>query len=327
MRALLLDAPGGPETLRVGEADEPVPGPGRVLIRVHACGLNPVDWKVASGGNPDWSWPHILGLDVAGTVEALGEGVTGVAPGQRVALHHDLRRPGGMAELVVVDPVALAPIPDAVSFQDAAALPCAGMTGYQALTRRLHLHAGQSLLVTGIGGVGGYAVQVAARLGVHVIVTASAAKHAEALALGAEHVIDYAGGDVVARVRELTDGRGVDAVLDTVSAASATANLGALAFNGGLAFTNGRPDLTSVPEFTTAPSVHEISLGAAYSSGGPEARADLSAMLGELMALVAEGSLSARIADTLNLGEVPQGYARIKNGHMTGKLVMVDPWA
>lgn len=327
MRALLLDAPGNPETLRVGQVSEPVAGPGRVLVRVHACGLNPVDWKVASGGNPDWVWPHIPGLDVAGVVEAVGEGVTDVQVGRRVALHHDLRRPGGMAELVVVDPVALAPVPDGVSFEAAAALPCAGMTGYQALTRRLHLHAGQSLLMTGLGGVGGYAVQVAAHLDAHVIVTASEAKRAEALALGAEHLIDYRDGDVVARVREFTGGRGVDAVLDTVSAASATDNLGALAFNGGLAFINGRPDLTSVPEFTVSPSIHEVSLGAAYSNGDEGSRADLSAMLGELMGLVAAGALDPRIVGTLALDEVPAGCARLKDGHLGGKLVMVDPAA
>ncbi|WP_180272230.1 alcohol dehydrogenase catalytic domain-containing protein [Actinomyces ruminis] len=122
MTALLLDRPAGPDELaaamRLGRLPVPEPGPGQVRLRVEACGLNPVDWKVARGGNPAWARPHILGLDVAGVVDALGPGVAApaedgapalrpdLAVGDRVALHHDLRRPGGLAQYVVVDALA-----------------------------------------------------------------------------------------------------------------------------------------------------------------------------------------------------------------------------
>ncbi|CED90685.1 alcohol dehydrogenase catalytic domain-containing protein [Actinomyces succiniciruminis] len=125
MTALLLDRPTGPADLasamRIGATPVPEPGKGQLRLRVETCSLNPVDWKVARGGNPAWTWPHVLGLDVAGTIDALGPGVTtpaedgasalrpDLAVGDRVAAHHDLRRPGGLAQYVVVDARALAP--------------------------------------------------------------------------------------------------------------------------------------------------------------------------------------------------------------------------
>lgn len=342
MTALLLDRPAGPDELvaamRLGQLPIPEPGPGQVRLRVEACGLNPVDWKVARGGHPAWSWPHILGLDVAGTIDALGPGVAeprcgapalrpDLAVGDRVALHHDLRRPGGLAQFVVVDALALAHVPDAVPTTDAAALPCAGMTAYHALTRRLRLAAGQTILITaGAGGVGGYAIQIARSLGARVIATASTTKAEAVRALGADEVIDYraAGGPeaVAAAARALTpEGRGLDAVLDTLDPASATANLGALAFNGRLAFIGGRPDLLAVPGFTVSPSIHEVSLGAAYSAGTARDRADLAIMLAELLELAAFGRLDARVAEVVPLDAVPAAYARLAQGHQAGKLV------
>ncbi|WP_147680101.1 zinc-binding dehydrogenase [Actinomyces ruminicola] len=343
MTALLLDRPAGPDELsaamRLGRLPFPEPGPGQVRLRVEACSLNPVDWKVARGGNPAWTWPHVLGLDVAGTVDALGPGVAtpaedgatalrpDLAVGDTVALHHDLRRPGGLAQYVVVDALALAHLPDAVSATDAAALPCAGMTAYHALTRRVRLAAGQTILITaGAGGVGGYAVQIAHHLGARVIATAPPDKVRAVRALGADEVIDYrAAGDpdaVAAAARALTpQGRGVDAVLDTLDGASATANLGALAFNGALAFIGGRPDLSAMPGFTISPSIHEVSLGAAYSAGTARDRADLATMLTEMLELVAAGRLDARVAETVPLDAVPAAYAQLARGHQAGKLV------
>ncbi len=212
MTALLLDRPAGPADLasamRVGEVSVPESGVGQVRLRVEACGLNPVDWKVARG-SAAWSWPHILGLDVAGTIDVIGPGVTtpaddgtsalrpDLAVGDRVALYHDLRRPGGLAQYTVVDALAVAHVPAAVTAVEAAALPSAGMTAYQALVRRLRLAAEQTVLITaGAGGVGGYAIQIAKGLGARVIATASTTKLEAVRALGADEVIDYrvAGG-------------------------------------------------------------------------------------------------------------------------------------
>ncbi|MDR1188233.1 MAG: zinc-binding dehydrogenase, partial [Bifidobacteriaceae bacterium] len=284
MAALLLDRPGAPSGLRSGQAPVPAPGPGQVLVRVEAGGLNPVDYKIAAGGMPEWSWPHILGADVVGRVESVGEGVGRPVPGDRIAYHGDLRTPGGFADFAITTADTVALVPSGVDAVTAAALPCAAMTAHQAVSRRLHVRAGQTVLVTaGAGGVGGFAVQLAARVGARVIATASAANADHVRHLGAETVLDYRSQDIPERVRRLTDGRGVDAVVDAVSPVSATSLLPVLAFGGGIAAVAGRPDLRTVPSFTTAPSVHEIALGAAHSHGDAAARADLATMLGELL--------------------------------------------
>ncbi|WP_315500951.1 zinc-binding dehydrogenase [Actinomyces radicidentis] len=334
--ALLLDRPAQPaelaDALRLGQAPVVEPGAGQVRLRVAAVGLNPVDWKVARAGSDAWTWPHVLGLDVAGTVDAVGPGVSearpDLEPGQRVALHHDLRAPGGLQETVVVDALAVAHVPDAVSLADAAALPCAGMTAYQALVR---LHAGeeQTVLITaGAGGVGGYAVQLARLMGARVIATASPEKADSVRALGADEVLDYralGSPEAVARAaRALTpDVRGVDGVLDVLSSESATANLGALAFNGGLAYVGGRPDLSAVPGFTVSPSLHEVSLGAAYSAGTSRDRLVLAVMLTSLLGMVESGDLDPRVTTRVALADVPAAYEALASGHAMGKTVAV----
>ncbi|MEV1009443.1 zinc-binding dehydrogenase [Streptomyces sp. NPDC049881] len=322
MRALVLDRPGSPDTLRLADLPVPEAGPGQVRVRVEACGLNPVDYQIAGGGHPQWEWPHVLGLDVAGTVDAVGEGVTQVRVGQRVAFHGDLRRPGGFAEFAVADADVLAPLPDDLDAVTAAALPCAGMAAYQAVFRRLHVTAGRTVLVTGgAGGVGGFAVQLAAGVGARVIATSSAGNAAYVRQLGAHDVVDYQQQDVAARVRELTGGRGVDAVVDTVGPDSAAAHLGLLVHGGGLVAVSGRPERNTVAPFTTAPSLHEIALGSAYSHGDEQARADLAAMLGALFTMVTEKRLAPMTSRTVALEEVPSSLAELATRHARGKTV------
>src|SRR4051794_12288596 len=125
MKALVLDRPGPPETLRLAEMPTPEPGPGEMRIRVHAVGLNPVDYKLAAWGPAAWTYPHILGLDVAGVVDALGPQVTGWSPGDAVYYHGNLAKHGGYAEETVVPAHVVAPLPRGLSFAQAAALPCA----------------------------------------------------------------------------------------------------------------------------------------------------------------------------------------------------------
>lgn len=290
MRALLLPAAGQFDALQVGEAPRPQPGPGQVLIAVHAAGLNPVEYKVAGGdGIPTWGWPHILGQDCAGVIAELGEGVSGFAVGDRVACHGDLGREGSFAEYVVDDADVITRIPDGVDDVAAAALPCAGMTAYQAIVHRLHVEAGQTVLVTaGAGGVGGYAIQLARIAGARVLATASA-ENAD-------------------RLRTL----GTD---------SATTNLGLLVHGGGIVTIDGRPDITTIPELTTAPSVHEVALGAAYQWGDAAARRRLSTDLAALLELVAAGRLDPMVTRTVGLDEIPAALHDLEGRHVTGKIV------
>jgi len=161
MKAVLLDAPGPPSSLRIGELPDPVPSAEEVLVRVHAAALNPVDYKVAAIGSELWSYPHVLGVDVAGVIEQVGGKIDGWRPGDRVFYHATWRRPGAYAELNTVPSHTIARIPASISYVDAAAIPCAGLTAYSALHRRLYCKSGDIVLVhSGSGGVGGFAIQL-----------------------------------------------------------------------------------------------------------------------------------------------------------------------
>lgn len=324
MRALLLDRPGPPSSLRVGEAAWPVPGEGEVLVRVEAVGLNPVDYQLAAGGHPLWTYPHIPGLDVAGVVHDAGAKPDPRLPvGTRVAWHQDLRCAGGLAEYVTCPAEVLAVVPPAVSTIVAASLPCAGMTAYQAVVRRLGAQRGQYALVQGAsGGVGGFAVQLLAAAGARVIATASPPNHDYVRGLGAEKVLDYRQADLGAALRAATGERGFDAVVDAVSQASAEQGLLLLRHAGGLAAVAGRPSLDTVQPFGIAPSLHEIALGAAYTHGDAGNRADLELMLTELLRLVAEGTLTPLPIETVRLEDAPEALERLAGRHVRGKIVV-----
>jgi NADPH:quinone reductase len=324
MRALVLDRPGTCDTLRLADLPTPEPGPGQVRVEVEACGLNPSDYQRAAYGVPEWEWPAVLGLDVVGTVDAVGEGVTSVTAGQRVAFHGDIRARGGFAEHALADATVLARVPDGLTSESAAAVPSAGLTAYQAVVRRLHVGNDDCVLVTGgAGGVGGFAVQLAALAGARVIATEAAHNADHVKALGAEAVIDFRTEDITTRVRELTGGRGVDAVVDTIGSESATANLGLLVHGGGLAAIAGRPDLSVVPPFGMAPSVHEIALGAAYTVGDGRARAQLSTMLTDLLTLLADKRIDPMLSRTVSLEEVPAALVELSGRGVRGKIVFV----
>jgi len=322
MKAFVLDKPGHPHTLRLAEMPIPEPGHGEVRVRVHAAGLNPVDYKVAANGNPNWSYPFILGVDVAGTIETVGEGAGEWKAGDRVFYHGNLTKPGGFAEYAITTGHTIAAIPHHVTFEEAAALPCAGMTAYQALHRKLHVQSGQTILIHGgAGGVGGFAVQLAALAGLEVISTASAANFGFVKELGAHHMIDYRTEHVAARVKEVTCGRGVDAVLNTVSRAVATADLELLAFNGQLAYVAGAPDFSQIKPFTKAISFHEIALGAAHSSGDAIAQKDLAMMAEALAVLVSGKKVSAMLSEVISMEEIPSALGRLSERHVRGKIV------
>eukprot|EP01102_Stenamoeba_stenopodia_P000302 TRINITY_DN10280_c0_g1_i1.p1 TRINITY_DN10280_c0_g1~~TRINITY_DN10280_c0_g1_i1.p1 ORF type:complete len:346 (-),score=67.34 TRINITY_DN10280_c0_g1_i1:66-1103(-) len=343
MKAVVLEKPGDvPDSLRVvNDRPIPQPGPGEVRVNVKAAGLNPVDYKIASRGVPKWegNYPIVLGLDVAGTIDALGEGVNPeqYPIGTRVLYHGNLSLPhGGYAEKAIVTAKAIARIPENVSFADAAALPCAGMTAYQALYRKLHIldfTMRKSILITGAsGGVGGFAVQLAALSDLHpIIATCSTANISYVKSLGATHVIDYTTlkneQDLALQIKEITGGRGVDFVLDTLSSESATGVLvnQILAFNGALVCVAGLPDFSApgaIVPFAKAISVCEVALGGAHLSGDEPSQRDLAQMDEILAKLVAAGKLKTLISKRVSLEQVPQALAEIAGRHVRGKIIM-----
>ena len=286
-------------------------------------GLNPVDYKLAGRGNPAWAYPHILGLDVAGTIDALGAGVDGWALGDRVYYHGDLTRSGGFAEFAITTAHTVAEIPASVSFADAAAIPCAGLTAYQGLVRRLRIQKGQTVWVQGgAGGVGGYGVQIAANAGATVITTSSQRNFDYVKGLGATHVIDYQAEDVVARIMDITEGRGADAVQAAIDADSADQGLAALAFAGAISCIAGLPSLSD-QTFAKAISLHKISLGAAHPSNNRAAQLDLAQMAGEMIALVADKKINPMVEQVIALEDIPAGLAQLESRHVRGKIVAV----
>ncbi|MEU5430713.1 NADP-dependent oxidoreductase [Streptomyces olivoreticuli] len=212
MRAISQEALGGPEVLTVVELDRPAPGPTDILVRVHAAGVNPTDWLHRATGLYLGAPPFVLGWDVSGVVEAVGAGVTLRKPGEEVFGMLDYPRgAGAYAEYVAAPSRNFALKPAGIDHTQAAALPVAALTAWQALVDTADVQPGQRVLVhAAAGGVGHLAVQIAKARGAHVIGTASAPKHDFVRRLGADEVIDYTRTDFAEAVRD------VDVVLDAV---------------------------------------------------------------------------------------------------------------
>lgn len=245
MKAITFHQPGGPEVLCYEDIAAPTPGPGQVLIRLRACALNHLDLIVRGRGPAaGLPWPHIAGADGAGIVAGLGEGVAGIETGTAVALNPGLScgkcryclageqslcrtfgilgrdARGTMAEYVVIPAGNLVPIPPSFSMVEAAAAPLVFMTAWRMLVTQVAVRPGDRVLIMGAGGgVATAAIQIAKLLGATVYVTTGGpVKVTRALALGADEALDYRSMDVAAAVADLTNGDGVDVVIDSVGA-------------------------------------------------------------------------------------------------------------
>jgi NADPH:quinone reductase len=323
MKAVLLDAPGPPSSLRIGELADPAPSPDEVLVRVHAASLNPVDFKVAATGSQLWSYPHVLGVDAAGVIEQVGANVTDWRPGDRVFYHATWRRRGTYAELNTVPSHTIAKIPESVTYVDAAAVPCAGLTAYNSLYRRLHCKSGDLVLIHGgSGGVGGFAIQLAKQLGATVVTTCSAANVDYARALGVDEVIDHRTENVFERARQIAGPRLFDAIIDTIGPRNGVDNLRLLAPEGGVAFIAGIPDLSSIDELPYSVAIHDIGLGGVLVA--PQFRRqqeDLAKMASEMISLLERGEIRSLVSQVISLDQIPQNLATLAEGHVRGKIV------
>ncbi|PZD97426.1 zinc-binding alcohol dehydrogenase [Paenibacillus sambharensis] len=326
MKAVILEKPGTPETMRLTDVIIPEPGPGRIRVRVKAASLNPVDYKVAAGGHPSWTYPVIPGIDAAGIVDAVGEGVTRWKAGERVVFHGDVAISGAFAEYAVTTAHTAAAIPEGLTYEAAAAFPCAGLTAYQALVRKMRFEAGQSIFIhAGAGGVGGYAIQLARTLGAGQIMTSASRHNFDYVTnLGADVVIDYNSDNVHERIMELTNGRGVDCILNTVNRATAQADLSALAFGGQLTCIAGSPEVVAdfQPSWKSI-TLHKLMLGGAHTSGDIHAQEDLARMADEFMSLMLEKQIDPMISEMIKLDEVPAALTRLSQRHVRGKIVVV----
>ena len=209
MKAVRFHEYGTPEVLRYEDVDQPAPGVGEVRIRVAATSFNPVEGNIRAGvmqGPIPIRLPHTPGIDIAGTVDALGEDVAGFDVGDRVIGALPLTSTGAAAEYVIAPAGILAAAPMSVPLVDAAGLPLVGLTAWQALFEHAELQAGQRILISGAGGaVGGYAVQLAKAAGAYVIATGSPRSSERVKAAGADEVIDHTSSEVTTAVTEPVD--------------------------------------------------------------------------------------------------------------------------
>jgi NADPH2:quinone reductase len=310
MKAMIVSEFGGPEQLRLGDAPDPVPGEGQVRIMVHAAGVNPVDAENRADGR--WArlrLPCILGYDVAGVVDNVGPGVTGLWPGDRVmAMTHFPDGAGGYAELAVVDAEQVARLSPDTSLTEAAATPVAAGTAWTVL-ERLALPRGSRLLILGAsGGVGLFLLQLAAARGVETIAVGRRAMHDQMLALGATSCVDYTSENVANKALGLAGGP-VDAIADLVGGPALSTALPALR-PAGQAATIATPELDLDPLLDANTTLHGILI----QDDGRRTR--------ELATLLAEGTLRPVVSHQLSLSEAAQAHRVLEGKHTGGKIVL-----
>ncbi len=331
MRAYVLERYGGPERANLREWPKPVPGIDDVLVRVHAAGLNPIDYKIRAGALrvvQRFALPVVLGSELAGTVEACGAAVTRFKSGDRVFARVAKHRLGAFAEYAAVDASFVAAMPSSLDFAHAAAVPLAALTALQGLREQLACGPGQQLLIAGgAGGVGTFAIPLAKRLGAHVTTTASPRGAALVRALGADHVIDYT-------TESLADYAGrFDAAYDLVGGVG-LADLFACVKRGGRVLSVAGP-----PEPRTA----KIDLGLGglhaalfrFASRRVRAVARLhgvdyrfffmrpdGAQLAELAALIDAGTLPVTVDRVFDFAEIADAMSYLETGRAKGEVVV-----
>ncbi len=321
MRAILFHELGGPEVLRLGELPRPEPTPGTILIRNHAIGVNFADTLFRRGlylTRP--KRPDTPGLEAAGTIEALGQGVEGLAVGMRVAAITTK----AYADYCLAKASRVIPLPEFVDFERGAAFPIQALTAYHLLHTAHRTEAGQTVLVhSAAGGVGGLAVQMAKAAGARVIGTVSDdGKIGRARDAGADAVINYATQDLAAEALRLTEGRGVDLILDAVGKPTVENGLRCLAPRGHLIFygrSGGVPDPVNLLRL----------LGKSLAVSGfvlyhiLDVPDDWAAGIERSFALLREGKVRLRIDHTFPLAEAADAHRHMESRQSVGKLVLI----
>jgi NADPH:quinone reductase-like Zn-dependent oxidoreductase len=340
MKAIAIRAHGGPEVVNLEDLPDPAPKPGEVVVAVKAAAMNHLDiWVRIGWQGLKLAFPHVLGSDVAGVVESVGAGVSGVKAGDEVVVNPSLgcgrceqclsgrenlcRRfsilgehvSGGMAEKLAIPARNVLPKPRNLSFEEAAAVPLTFMTAWHALVARAQLRLGETVLVHAAGsGVGVAAVQIAKLLGATVIATAgSDAKLERARALGADHVVNYETQDFVQEVRRITEKRGVEVVFEHVGKKTWEKSILAAGIGGRIVTvgaTTGYDPLTDLRHvFFRQLSI----LGSTMGTGGE---------LLEVLRYVGEEKLRPVVDKVLPLGEARAGQDLLSNRAQFGKIVL-----
>jgi NADPH:quinone reductase-like Zn-dependent oxidoreductase len=307
MRAIIQESAGGPEVLTLAEVDRPEPGMTEVLVRVHAAGVNPTDWKSRASGRLLGDPPAILGWDVSGVVEAVGLGTTRFRPGDEVfGMPRFPHKAGGYAEYVTAPSRHFTRKPAGLDHVHAAALPLAALTAWQVLHDTANVRPGQRVLIhAAAGGVGHLAVQLAKHLGAYVIGTARSPKHAFVRELGADEVIDYTKEDFAATVRD------VDLAIDSIGGDYGARSLRTLRDGGTLV------QLASVPDEDLLRQAGERGIWAGFVLVEPD-----NAGMATIAELVEAGRLRVEVDTILPFEQAAKAHELGEAGRTTGKIVL-----
>ncbi|WP_433087972.1 NADP-dependent oxidoreductase [Dactylosporangium sp. CA-052675] len=306
MRAVSQRAFGGPEVLEIIQTGRPMPGAGEVLVRVRAASINPADWKRRAGLLPRFGPPPFtLGLDLAGTVAAVG-GPSRFHPGDAV---YGVSLPqGSHAEYVTVAEQSLAPVPANLDLTHAAAVPTAALTAWQALIQVAQVKPGQRVLVhAAAGGIGHLAVQIAKAHGAYVLGTASTAKHDFLEKLGIDEAIDYTSTDFAEAAHD------IDAVIDPISGAYGPRSLATLKRTGILVDVRGTgPDRDPIHELAREHGLRYTVFG--FTPSGDDLR--------QISTLIEREALRVIVDRTFPLEQAAEAHRISESGHATGKIVL-----
>jgi NADPH2:quinone reductase len=319
MKAIRVHEFGGPLVLRLEEVADPRPGPGQVLVRVRAIGVNPVDVYIRTGGHAvKPHLPYTPGMDAAGLVEMVGEEVAGVAVGDRVYVAGTLG--GAYAELVLCNQSQVHPLPDAVSFQQGAAVNVPYATAYRALFFRGEARPGEVVLVHGAsGGVGVAATQLARAAGLTVVGTGGSDEGRKLVReQGAHYVLDHHAPDYLDQLRALTKGRGVDLILEMLANVNLGKDLDVLAQKGRVVVVGSRGPVEINPRALMGRDASII--GMSLTNGSPQ---ELSAIHAALVAGLENGTLRPVVGREMPLADAARAHEAVMQPGAYGKLVLI----
>jgi NADPH:quinone reductase-like Zn-dependent oxidoreductase len=307
MLAIEQEVFGGPEVMRLAERHRPEPAGTEVLVRVHAAGVNPVDWKTRAGHGLLRSLPLTVGWDVSGVVEETGLGVTRFAPGDEVfGMPWFPREAGAYAQYVAAPSRQFARKPAVLTHTEASGLPLAGLTAWQVLVDTAAIQAGQRVLITAAaGGVGHLAVQIAKARGAYVIGTARTAKHDFVRTLGADEIIDYTTTDPATTAADL------DMIFDPVGAENGRAWLPAIK-PGGILISFAHDDDRALSAAAAGRGIRVSTVLVEPDAHGLEA----------LAGLAETGQLRVEIETALPLAQAPRAHEISERGRTRGKIVL-----
>ncbi len=319
-KAIVVEKHGGPEVLKLKDVEIDIPGAGQALIRVATAGVNFIDIYYRRGTFPR-QLPFIPGLEGAGTVEVVGEGVTHVKPGDRVAY---TEQPGSYAEASLVQADSLIPIPKDFSFEQGAAIPLQGMTAHYLIHEFRKPKPGDVVLVhAAAGGMGLLLVQWARHLGAHVIGTVSTDEKARAARdAGATDIIIYTQQDFAAETKRVTDGHGADLILDGVGKATFTRNLDAAARQGHIVIfgaASGPADDPILPNFLWARS---LSVSGGNLGDYLRTRDELMGRANDVLEAIRQGWLKLNIDRVLPLTQASEAHRLLENRQTIGKILL-----